>query len=166
MALENNKKNSIRDFYTALANEMKAKKQFNVILSDKQAQKAFGLSSTIFIPFDPSEKTDTDGYGLYLFLQEIHTESGTAPCIIAITTLKLADSRVLREVGEVLHELNLSLPIPGWILNKKENLIHYKYIFPINENEKLDTYLALIAEVLMGIQKGFQLIKETVDKNR
>ena len=156
---------SLAHFYDELASAMK-ERQFHFILSD-QGQPQFGINHTIFIPFEPGAKKDDEGYGMYLFLNEIITPSETAPCIVALVTLRLANTKNKKELGAILHSLNLNLPVPGWILNDRENLLHFKYFFPIHKRPvgeaTMDTYLTLVAEILRGFSISFPIIKEAIE---
>jgi hypothetical protein len=153
----------VEEAYVAFAETLKHFK-FPIIMSNK-AQKTFGLKHTIFIPFDASEANDKAGFGLYLFLHEIETPKGGMPCLIATATLQLATTHHKKEVAQLLHEINLHLPVPGWILDDGDNLIHFKYLFsdfspshPIPES-----YVTILVEILNGIARSFPLLKEVIE---
>jgi hypothetical protein len=163
-SLKSDANTAIVHFYQTLATQMK-ERQFNFILSD-QKQPNFGIDHTIFIPFEPGAKKDEDGYGMYLFLNEMITYSNPTACLVALVTLRLANTKNKRILASLLHELNLKLAIPGWILNDRENLLHFKYLAPMYENSSSETmgiYLTLLAEILRGFSISFPLIKEAIE---
>lgn len=152
----------IQTFYSALADSMKDH-HFRFIWS-KLDQNKFDIPKTIFIPFDAEDKEDKNGYGLYLFVHEIKNPKKVSHCIVAAATLKLENTHHKKELSQLLHEINLVLPVPGWILNDRENLLHFKYIFSGTESEKVpETYLTLIAEIINGIAKSFPLLKDAIE---
>lgn len=153
----------LRTTYTALANSMK-ERGFHIIVSQKE-QKRVGLTETIFIPFDSSETDDTNGFGIYLFVHEIHTPAKISHCLVAATTLQLASAHHKKEISLLLHEINLHLPIPGWIFNDADNLLHFKYVFSEfgSDQQSFDAYLTIIAEIVNGIAKSFPIIKDVIE---
>jgi hypothetical protein len=153
----------LHQFYESLAEKMK-EYQIHFIWS-KLVQAKYEINKTIFIPFDPSQKEDTDGYGMYLLVHEIHTEKAPSYCLIALASLQLANTQYKKEVARLLHEINLHLPIPGWILNDSDDLLHFKYVFSgIEKADHIsDAYVTLIGEILNGLAKSFPLIKETLE---
>ena len=143
---------------------MKAK-NFHVIRSSQPQQK-FGLEYTLFIPFEPGATKDEDGYGMYILLHEITTPSRSAPSLVALVSLQLAKTQNKQALATVLHTLNLHLPIPGWILNDRENLLHFKYVFPIQapaQESAMEVYLTLLAEVVRGLSASFPFIKQVLE---
>lgn len=153
----------VQKFYHELAKEMKAI-HIHFVWSNEE-QKNFGVDKTIFIPFDQVDTEDKNGFGLYLFLHEIETVHGSEPCLVAAATLKLVDDQHVKDIALLLHEINLNSSVQGWILDIKDKLLYFKFLFPtVNIAEKsIGAYLTVIAEILRTISTSFPLIKEIVD---
>jgi len=160
MKVDSNSK--IKEFYDALATSMKENNMRFIWSSVKQEN--VGLSKTIFIPFDANDHEDKDGYGLYLYINEIQAPDEVSHCIVATAVVKIANTQYKKDLSRLLHEINFRLTIPGWILDDKDNLLLFKYLFPIHEGKKIPkAYLTLIFEVFNGITQSFPLLKEVIE---
>lgn len=150
----------VKKFYESLAQKMRDEGCRFLLVP--VPQEPYDLKETIFIPFDDNDLDGKSGYGLYLFFDQIHNGEQIAYTLIAVTSLQLVKPQYKRELARLLHEINLCLPIPGWILNDKENTLHFKFVFSgINLTEEIPlTYLTLLVEIVNGIVRSFPLFKE------
>jgi hypothetical protein len=134
------------NYYDNLASELK-KNEVPFILSS-EGQKEYGIEKNIFLPFDENVKSDTEGLGIYLFMHSMHGPKSESKCLVLTTMFHVLDEMKVEKMTDLLNEMNLRGPVPGWFFDSTDRNVFFKYIYPIeNERNVSQQLLILLTEV-------------------
>ena len=123
------------------------------VISVKEPQSAFKIPYTLVIPFDQEQ------HGLSLLLLEVADQGQKSYSLVITTSFTLAKTDKLTDLAVLINDINLISPLPGWILNEKENMLHYKYVFPCASDNKVDSKLfVFIKQIYQNISRYLPLI--------